>query len=164
MTVSNISSKATKPIVTNFNISFRGGGEGWENKIYSNCPGHMANMAAMRIYGKIFNNLLLRNSWTDCLETWYLALGTPRLPSLFRWWTFVDLWPVYGKFKYGQMLEYKISWKVLKFWPNNWSVQLPQRVHEDEWLQEVNAILWLLMQDPHRMAVSNISSEATGKL
>ena len=29
---------------------------GWRNEIYSNCPGHMTNMAAMPIYGKNNNN------------------------------------------------------------------------------------------------------------
>ena len=35
---------------------------------------HMADMAAMPIYGKNFKNLLLQNQGTDDLETWYIAL------------------------------------------------------------------------------------------
>ena len=37
--------------------------------------GHMTKMAARPIYGK--NPLKnLRNRWTDCNETWHVALGT----------------------------------------------------------------------------------------
>ena len=49
MTVSNISSKATEPIVTKFHVE-PPGAEGM--KICSNCPGHMINMATTPIYGK----------------------------------------------------------------------------------------------------------------
>ena len=39
--------------------------------------GQLTNMAAMPVYGKIiYKNLILRNQWTDCLETWYVVLGS----------------------------------------------------------------------------------------
>ena len=48
--VSNIYSKATGPIVTKLHIELN-----WPEgrKVYSNSLGHMTNMAAMPIYGKI---------------------------------------------------------------------------------------------------------------
>ena len=49
MTVSNISSKATWPDVTKFNVE-PPGAEGM--KIYTNCQGHMTSMATIPIYGK----------------------------------------------------------------------------------------------------------------
>ena len=52
-------------------------------KVYSNGPGHMTKMAAMPIYDKNLKKLL-RNQKADDLETWYAALGTRILPSLFK--------------------------------------------------------------------------------
>ena len=39
---------------------------------------------------KTYKNLLLQNSVTDGLRTWYVALGTWVLPRLFKWWSWVD--------------------------------------------------------------------------
>ena len=38
-------------------------------KIYTIELGHMTNMAAMPIHNKTLKNLLLKNQWTDDLET-----------------------------------------------------------------------------------------------
>ena len=56
MIISNISSKATGPIVTKFHIV-----PPWAEgrKVYSNSPGHMTNMADMPIHG---NNLYKSSS------------------------------------------------------------------------------------------------------
>ena len=52
-----------------------------EMKINKYDFGHKTNMAAMPVYGKIIlKKRLLRNQWTDCLETWYGVLGS-RGPS-----------------------------------------------------------------------------------
>ena len=51
----------------------------------------MTKMAAMPIYGKNLKKLLLRNQKAYDLETWYVALGARVLPSLFKWWPWVDL-------------------------------------------------------------------------
>ena len=80
-------------------------------KIYSNSPGHMANMAT--IYGKNLENLLLMNHKADDLECWYTASGTQVLPSLFKWWPWVDTDLFYGKVKFGPVCQY---WKKLKRW------------------------------------------------
>ena len=50
MTVSNISSKATGPIVTKSHLE-PPGADGME--MYSNCIVHMTNIATTVIYGKI---------------------------------------------------------------------------------------------------------------
>ena len=39
---------------------------------------------------KTLKNLLLRNQNVDDLETWYAASSTRVLPSLFKWWPWVD--------------------------------------------------------------------------
>ena len=49
----------------------------------SNGPGYMTSMAAMPIYGKNFN-ILLWNQKDDDFQSWYVALGTLVLPSLFK--------------------------------------------------------------------------------
>ena len=47
----------------------------------SNGSGHMTNVGAVPIFSK---NLLLWNQKVDYLESWYAALGTQVLPSLFK--------------------------------------------------------------------------------
>ena len=37
------------------------------------------------------------------LETWYAALGTWALPSLFKWWHLVDLDLFYSKVKFSHL-------------------------------------------------------------
>ena len=49
-------------------------------------PGYMTSMSSMSIYGKNFKNILLWKQKADDLESWYVALGTLVLPSLFKWW------------------------------------------------------------------------------
>ena len=56
MTISNISSKATGPVVTKFHVEPPG--TEW-TKMCSNRPGHMTGMATAPIYGKTFKNLQL---------------------------------------------------------------------------------------------------------
>ena len=71
----------SRPIDAKFHVELsRDGG----TKICSNGPGHMTSMAAMLIYGKNLKNLLLWNQKANNLESWYAALGTQALPSLFK--------------------------------------------------------------------------------
>ena len=49
MTISNISSKATKPVVTKLHLESPGVEE---TKICSSHPGHMTNMVTMPVYDK----------------------------------------------------------------------------------------------------------------
>ena len=63
----------------------------------------MTQVAAMPIYGKKLKNLLLRNQKADDLETLYAALGAQVLPSLFKWWPWIDLDLFYGKVKFGPL-------------------------------------------------------------
>ena len=65
----------------------------------STFSGHMTNMAAMPIYVKN----LLWNQTADDLESWYVASGAQVLPSLFKWWPWVDLDLFYGKVKFGPL-------------------------------------------------------------
>ena len=99
-TFSNISSETTGPIEAKFHMkpSLDGG-----TKICSNGPGHMTKVAHMPIYGKNLINLLLKNQKAYDLETWYAALGARVLPSLFKWWPWVDLDLFYGKIGFGPL-------------------------------------------------------------
>ena len=62
----------------------------------------MNKMAVMPIYGK---NLLLWNQKANDLETWYkYASSVARiLPSLLKWWPWVNLDLYYGKVKFGPL-------------------------------------------------------------
>ena len=65
----------------------------WEKifKQMHNGPGHMTNVAAVLINDKNFKNLLLWDQKADNFESWYAAMGTWVLPSLFKWSPWVDL-------------------------------------------------------------------------
>ena len=52
---------------------------------------------------KTFKILFLKNQKADDLETWYAASSAPLLPSLLKWWPWVDLDLFYGKVKYGPL-------------------------------------------------------------
>ena len=55
---------------------------------------------------KTIKNLILRNQMAEIIETWYTALATQVLPSLFKWWRQVDLWPFYATVKFGSLCFY----------------------------------------------------------
>ena len=46
--------------------------------------GHINKVAAMPIYRKTLQNVLLRNQWTDYHEIWYVFSGTPAHNVLFK--------------------------------------------------------------------------------
>ena len=46
---------------------------------------------------KISSSPVLKGLWPYDLETWSVALGAQVLPSLFKWWPWVDLDLFYGK-------------------------------------------------------------------
>ena len=58
----------------------------------------MIKMVAMPI-----KNLLLWNQKADDLESWYASSGAQVLPSLFKWWPWLDLDLFYGKVKFGPL-------------------------------------------------------------
>ena len=65
MTISNIFSKATEPVVTKFHVEPPGAEE---TKICLNRPGRITDLATMHIFGKTFKNLELQNKSTDGFE------------------------------------------------------------------------------------------------
>ena len=94
-------SETTGPFLPNFIKKDK------EMKINKYEFGHMTNMAAMPIYGKIVKknkkNLLLRNQWTDCLETWNVVLGVSRPIVVYSNADWLDLDPIYTKVKFGRI-------------------------------------------------------------
>ena len=66
MTISNIFSKATKPVVTKFPVE-PPRDEG--TKICSYRPSHMTKIATTPIYGKTFKNPQFQNQVMNGLET-----------------------------------------------------------------------------------------------
>ena len=111
-TFSNFFSLETaRPIEAKFHVDHP-----WDGgtKICSNGLDHMTKMAAMPIYGKTLKNLLLWNQKADDLGSWYAALGTRVLPSLFKWCPWVDADLSYGKVKFGPLCL--LYGKKLKQW------------------------------------------------
>ena len=74
----------------------------WGMKVCSNGPGHMTKMAAMPIYGENIKKSSPEPKANN-IETWYAASGARVLPSLFKWWPWVDLDLFYGKIKFGPL-------------------------------------------------------------
>ena len=94
------SSETTGPIKVNFIWSFYGMGEGKFAQMFlvtwprwPPCP----------FMVKTLKNLLLWNQKANDLETWYATLGARVLPSLLKWWPWVDLDLFYGKVKFGSL-------------------------------------------------------------
>ena len=119
----------------------------WEGgtKFCINAPGHMTKMTAMlKNAQKTLKNLLLQNHWANCLETWYVALGSVVLLSLYKSWSLVVLDLFYGKVNFsfpmhlnGNSAEFFFIFLLLlysKVW--KWS-----QVHH-LWMLEVNDIYW----------------------
>ena len=98
------SSDTTVPIKVKFHMELL-----WDGgtKVCSNGPGHMTKVAAMAIYDKNLKiNLLLRNQKANDLESWYASSGAWVLPSLLKWWPWVNLDIFYGKVKFGPLCFY----------------------------------------------------------
>ena len=72
-------------------------------KVCLNGPGYMTKMAAMPIYGKNPKKNLLRNQNADDLESWYASSGARVLPSLLKWWSWVDMYLFYGTVRFGPL-------------------------------------------------------------
>ena len=53
---------------------------------------------------KTWKNLLLWNQKADDLESLYAASDTRVLPSLFKWWPWVDLHLFYSKVRFGPLI------------------------------------------------------------
>ena len=53
----------------------------WLAKTYTNCYGHMTNMATMPIYGKNSLNLFFSSQKAIDFGTWYVGLGMWALPG-----------------------------------------------------------------------------------
>ena len=82
MTVINVSSKATKPIITYFIYSL----QGLRKRKYVQTV-----QVTWSVWPQWLLQNLLQNQLTDGLETWYVALGTRELPWFFKWWPLVDI-------------------------------------------------------------------------
>ena len=59
-------------------------GKGEQKFIYVNGLGHMTKIAAMPIYGKTFNNLLLQNQKSYDLDTWHASSVTQAVEGLYK--------------------------------------------------------------------------------
>ena len=49
---------------------------------------------------KTFKNLLLQNQISPGDLSLHKYLGTGGLPKLLKWWSYIDIWPFYGKVKF----------------------------------------------------------------
>ena len=50
---------------------------------------------------KIFKNLLLQNQISPGALSLHKSSGTGDLPKLLKWWSYIDIWPFYGKVKFA---------------------------------------------------------------
>ena len=50
---------------------------------------------------KTFKNLLLQNQISPGVLSLHKPSGTGDLPKLLQWWSYVDIWPFYGKVKFA---------------------------------------------------------------
>ena len=50
---------------------------------------------------KTFKNLLLQNQISPGALSLHKSSGTGDLPKLLKWWSYVDIWPFYGKIKFA---------------------------------------------------------------
>ena len=124
-----------KPIEAKFNMEPQ-----WDRgtKSCSNGPGHMTKMATMPIYEKkTWKIFLLWNQKADDLESLYAASSAQVLPSLFKWWHWVDLDLFYDKVKFGPLgFCMGKSWNNGFFrnycclWYKSWYMQSTKWVHE----------------------------------
>ena len=77
-----------------------------EMKFYWNNNGHMFQMAAIPVYGKIPLKILYPGTRGMITNTWYVASGTPSHYSLFKLWSWVDLDLFFGKVKFWNLSFY----------------------------------------------------------
>ena len=52
---------------------------------------------------KTFKNLLLQNRGCLVAESLHKSLRTWCLPNLLKWWSYIDIWPFYGKVKFASL-------------------------------------------------------------
>ena len=103
-TFSNISSETVGPIEAKFHMEPL-----WDRgtKVCSNGQGTWPRWRPCPYMVKTLKNLL-RNQKANDLETWYAASGARVLPSLFKWWPWVDLDLFYGR---SDLVLYAFVWE-----------------------------------------------------
>ena len=79
-----------------------GASMGWERKFAQMALVTWPRWPPRTYMVKTLKNLLL-NQKADDLETWYASAGARVLPSLLKWWSWVDLDLVYSKVKFGPL-------------------------------------------------------------
>ena len=99
---------------------------------------------------KALKNLLWNQKAHDH-ETWYAASGAQVLPSLFKWWPWVDLDLFHGKVKFASVAFYmgkSFNCRFLKNYWNlcnkTWYINSAKCVHEYLWVPKVKVIQWRL--------------------
>ena len=53
--------------------------------------------------GKTFKNLLLQNRACLMAESLHISSGSGGLPKLLKWWSYIDIWPFYGKVNFASL-------------------------------------------------------------
>ena len=112
----------------------------WVTKVYTNSPGHMTSIAAMPINGKNLKKSysLEPKGWWPW--SWYAALGSRVLPTLFKWWPWDDLDIFYSKVKFGPLCFCKtmdFSETIVGY---DIMVGRYSQLHEDLWVPKVKVI------------------------
>ena len=92
--------ETTRPVEVKFHVVPPWHGR---TKVCSNGPGHMTIWPPCSYMEKTLKNLLLWNQMAYDLESWCAALSARVLPSLYKWWCWVDLDLFYVKVKFGPL-------------------------------------------------------------
>ena len=95
----DFSSEACRQCCSNFMWSLlRLGGE---QKIAKMVMVHWPGWPPCSYMVKTFKNLLLQNQTSPWALSLHKSSGTGDLPKLLKWWSYVDIWPFYGKVKFA---------------------------------------------------------------
>ena len=103
------------------------GGIKWTQMVYVTWP----RWPPCSYLVKTFKNLILWNQKADDLETWYAALVTRVVASIFKWWPWVDLYlhVFYIKVKigpfcslYGKCLSCRFPRNCWSLWGESWYI------------------------------------------
>ena len=99
---------------------------------------------------KTWKILLLWNQKADDLESLYAASSAQVLPSLFKWWPWVDLDLFYDMVKFdplcfcmGKKVKTMDFYKnYCSLWYGCWYMQSTKWVHEALWVPKIKVIDW----------------------
>ena len=79
---------------------------------------------------KTFKNLLFQNQVYLVAWSLHKSSGTGSLPKLLKWWSYVDVWPFYGKDKFASYIIlygpytfiWEKCWEIIFWTSSTWAI------------------------------------------